>query len=139
MEIFKTSLLSNLKIALIVWVLGLFTIGVILIPLIISWKGIAIGFTVGFLVKQFGIKGFVFSLTSLLPHYLIIIPGFLAIGAIGISSSIHARKNRGKKAYQRDFVDYTVLFLLFLILIIIGCFIEGFFIPFILNIIGLSL
>ena len=138
-DIFKSSLFSNIKIALIVWVLGLFTIGIIIIPLIISWKGVAIGFTVGFLVKEFGIKGFVFSLTSLLPHYLIIIPGFLAIGAIGISNSIHCRKSRGKKAYQRDLIDYIILFFLFLIIILFGCFVEGFFIPYIINLIGLSL
>lgn len=139
LDVFKISLISNIRIVLIIWGLGLFTIGVIIIPLIIAWKGTAIGFTVGFLVKELGFKGFLFSLTSLLPHYVIILPGFIAIGAVGISNSIKSRKSRGKKAYQRDLIDYSILLLMLFVVILFGCFIEGFFIPFILKLIGLSL
>lgn len=138
-DVFRKSLISNIRITLIIWILGLFTIGIFIIPLIIAWKGTAIGFTVGFLVKEFGFKGFVFSLTSLLPHYIIILPGFIAIGSVGISYSIRNRKYRGKKAYQRDLRDYSILLFLLFIIIFFGCLIEGFFIPFILKLIGLSL
>lgn len=138
-DIFKSSLFTNFRIALIIWGLGFFLIGIIIIPIIIGWKGIAIGFTVGFMVKEFGIKGFIFSLTSLLPHYLIILPGFITIGAISASNSINRKKSHGKIAYKRNFVDYNTIFFIFFLLIVIGSLIEGFFIPYILNLIGLSL
>lgn len=132
-NIFISSLLSNMKILFIVWILGLTSIGLLIIPLIIVWKGVAIGFTVGFLVKGFGMKGFIFSLAGLLPHYLIMIPGFLAIGAIGISNSIYVGKGRRSKMNQVDINEYSILMLLFFLIIIFGCFIEGFFTPYFLK------
>lgn len=138
-DIFRSSLFSNFRTALIIWGLGFFFVGIIIIPVIISWKGMAIGFTVGFMVKEFGIRGFIFSLTSLLPHYLIILPGFLTIGAISASNSIHGKKNQGKIGYKRNFFDYTTVFFIFFMIIVLGSLIEGFFIPYVLNLIGLSL
>lgn len=138
-DIFISSLLSNMKILFFIWILGLTSIGLLIIPLVIVWKGIAIGFTVGFLVKGFGIKGFIFSLAGLLPHYLIMIPGLLAIGAIGISNSIYIVKGRRSKMNQIDINEYSILMLLFFVIIIVGCFIEGFFTPYLLKITDLIL
>lgn len=138
-EIFKVSFISNLKIALIMWVLGFFFIGIIIMPFIIGWKGMAIGFTVGFLVKEFGIRGFGFSIISLLPHYLIILPCFLIIGAISSSNAIFRKKNKGKFTYKRDFLEHTIIVAIFFITITIGSLMEGFFIPFILKILGLNI
>ncbi len=139
LDIFKLSLLSNLKIVLIIWIVGLIGLGILAIPIIICWKGAAIGFTVGFLVKEFGFKGFIFSLSGLLPHYLIIIPGFLAIGAVGLSYSIFKVKNKGRRIYSKEIADYSILILLFFMIVIVGCFIEGFITPYFLNLISFSL
>ena len=138
-NIFISSLLSNMKILLFIWILGLTSIGLLIIPLIIVWKGIAIGFTVGFLVKGFGMKGFIFSLAGLLPHYLIMIPGILAIGSIGIANSIYIGKGRRSKMNQVDINEYSVLMILFFLIIAIGCFIEGFFTPYLFEITNLIL
>lgn len=138
-NIFISSLLSNMKILFLIWILGLTGIGLLIIPLIIVWKGMAIGFTVGFLVKGFGMKGFMFSLAGLLPHYLILIPGFLAIGAVGISNSIYIGKGRRSKINQLDISEYSILMFLFFIIIIFGCFIEGFLTPHFFKITGLIL
>ena len=137
-DIFKTSLLSNTKMILIIWILGLISIGILVIPLIISLKGATIGFTVGFLVKEFGMKGFIFALSGLLPHYLIIIPGFLAIGAIGLTHSLNGIKNK-KSRTNSNIIDYSILILLFFTIIILGVLIEGFFTPYFLNLIQLNL
>ncbi len=139
LDIFKLSLLSNIKILFIVWVLGLISLGILIIPLIICWKGAAIGFTVGILVEKFGIKGFLFALSGLLPHYLIIIPGFLAIGSVGLSQSLYRMKSKSRRIYSRDITDYSILMLLFFVIIIVGSLIEGFFTPYFLNLIGFSL
>ncbi len=138
-DVFKLSLFSNIKIVLIIWIMGLISLGILIIPIILCWKGAAIGFTVGFLVKEFGIKGFVFALSGLLPHYLIIIPGFLAIGAVGLSCSLYNIKSKGRRIYSRDITDYSILILLFFIIVLVGCFIEGFFTPYFLNLIKFNL
>lgn len=139
LDMFKASLLSNLKTTLIIWCLGLISLGIGIIPLIIFWEGISIGFTVGFLVKVFGIKGFIFSLIGLLPYYLVIIPGFIAIGAIGLSNSNHMRKSRSIRGYYNSLADYTFLILLFFIIFIFGSLIEGFYTPYFFNFIGFYL
>lgn len=136
-NIFITSLLSNIKVLFIIWILGLTSVGLLIIPLIIVWKGVAIGFTVGFLVKGFGLKGFTFSLAGLLPHYLFMIPGLLAIGAVGTSNSIYIGKGRRSKINQMDINEYSILMLLFFLIIIVGCCIEGYFTPYLIKITGL--
>lgn len=137
-NIFKSSLFSNTKMILIIWFSSLISIGVLIIPLIVSLKGITIGVTVGFLVKKFGMKGFIFASSGLLPHYLIIIPGFLAIGALGITHSLYSTKNKKGKV-NNNMIDYSILILLFFIIIILGVLIEGFFTPYLLNLIQFKL
>ncbi|SHE30505.1 stage II sporulation protein M [Tissierella praeacuta DSM 18095] len=138
-DIFKLTLISNMKIVSIIWILGFIGFGLLVIPLIFCLKGLTIGFTVGFLVKKFGMQGFTFALLGLLPNYLIVIPSFLAIGAIGLSYSAYGVKGKGSRAYQRDMVDYSILTLLFFFIIIFGCFIEGFFTSYFLNLIIFNL
>ena len=138
-DIFRISLFSNVKIVFFIWMLGLISLGLFIIPLIICWKGAVIGFTVGFLVKEFGIKGFIFALSGLLPHYLIIIPGILAVGAVGLSFSTYNVKSKSRRISSRDMADYSILILLFFIIILVGCFIEGFFTPYFLNLIKFNL
>jgi len=138
-DIFKLSLFSNVKIVLVIWIIGLIGLGILIIPIILCCKGVAIGFTVGFLVKEFGIKGFMFALSGLLPHYLIIIPGFLAIGSVGLSYSMYRVKSKRNRIYSKDIADYSILILLFFIIVIVGSFVEGFITPYFLNLIRFSL
>lgn len=137
MDIFKSILFSNIKFTFIIWLIGLTSLGTLVIPLMISFRGGVIGFTVGFLIKEFGIQGFTFSLSGLLPHYLIILPGILAIGAIGLSNSINSNNRRRGKSlngiYQKTLIDYSILFLLFFLIVVIGCFVEAFITPYFLN------
>lgn len=132
-NIFYLSLLSNIRTVFIIWILGLFTIGVIGIPLISIWKGIRVGFTVGFLVRNFGFSGFIFTLVGLLLYYLVMIPGILAITAVGLSNSIKKIKYRNRGITNDDFSNYSILMLLFFIVIIISSIIEGIITPFFLN------
>lgn len=138
-DVFKLSLLSNLKFVLTIWILGFIGVGAIIIPMVICWKGAAIGFTVGILVKEFGMNGFLFALLGLLPHYLIIIPGFLAIGSVGLSHSLYIMKSKRNRMGSKDMADYSILILLFYIIVILGSLVEGFFTPHLLNFIGFSL
>lgn len=142
-NIFKLTLISNLKFLLIVWLIGLTSLGIVLIPLMISFRGGTIGFTVGYLIKEYGMKGFIFSLTGLLPHYLIILPGILAIGAVGLSNTINGKKIKlGDPLHrlnQKRLVDYSILFLLLFIIITLGCIIEAITTTHFLKIIEISL
>lgn len=126
-DIFISSLFLNYRKIFIIWLLGLIGIGLIGIPLITCWSGINIGFLVGFLVKSFGFKGFLFALIGLLPQYLIVLPSLLAITAIALSNSINRKKFRRAKDFNRNLADYSFLIFIFSIVLVLGCIIEGFY------------
>ena len=142
-DIFKINLLSNFKFTLIIWLLGLTLVGMIIIPIMVGLKGITIGFTVGFLVKKFGVKGFTFALFGLLPYYLILLPGMIAICSISLSNAnsnnIKGKGNGLRRINKISFVDYCLLFIFFLIIIIIGSLVESFIIPYFIKLTKLNL
>lgn len=128
-DILKSSLVSNMKFAFIIWISGFVVLGVIIIPLIIGLKGLSIGLLVGFLVEEFGIKGFILALLGFLPYYLVIIPVILIMGSLGLSKSISNMSSKSKVLYKnnpKDIIDYSTLILLLFIIINIGSFIESF-------------
>ena len=142
LDLFKASLISNVKFTIVIWLSGFIFIGMIIIPLMMALKGISIGMTVGYLIKEFGIKGFTFALSGLLPHYLILLPGILAICAIGLSNAkanSNLQGNSLKKINQINLVEYSLLFLLFFSIIIMGSLVEAFTIPYFIKLTRLKL
>ena len=141
-DILKISLLSNSKFALIIWLSGFIFIGTIIIPLMIGLKGISIGFTVGLLVKRFGIKGFTFAVSGLLPHYLILLPGIIAICSIGLSNAKTNSSLKGngiRRINKMNLVEYSLLFLFFFTIIIMGSLVESFITPYFIKLTRLNL
>lgn len=139
LDMFKSDLLTKLKFTLIVWLSGFVFIGIILIPLIIGLKGISIGFTVGFLVKSFGIKGFTFALSGLLPHYLIILPGILAICFIGLSNAnanSKLKRNVIKRINKINLLEYSLLILFSFTIVILGSLVGSFTIPYFIKLLN---
>lgn len=91
------------------------------------------GFTVGFLVNEFGLKGFLFSIFALLPQNIFIVPGIISISSIGISYSLNrvkGRKNRVLYKYSlTSFLNYSSIIFLFCILIVVGSLVEAYISP----------
>jgi len=126
-DVFLSSLFINYKVIFLIWIFGLMGIGLIIIPIIMCWNGINIGFLVGFLVKNYGLKGFMFSLMALLPQYLIILPSLLIVTAIALSNSVNMKKNKKRRYLSKNIADYSMSVLVFSLLIVLGCIIEGFY------------
>lgn len=131
--VFKSSLFSNLLFIIVLSLLGLLGFGFILIALLIFIKGSFLGLTVAYLVKDLGMKGIFISILGIYPQNLFIIPGIIGIGAVTISMSLLFRNNvRHKYVKAKGFTnlkDYAVLILIFTMIIIVGCLIEGFISP----------
>lgn len=133
-SILKQSLLNNFQTGIIIWILGVTVIGIPLILLLISLRGFIIGFTVGFFVKQMGFKGIVFSLVSVLPQNILIVPGIIFVGALGIGFSLMLIKNRPRKNSQHSalnqFFIYSTIIAMLHVAIAAGCLIEAYISPF---------
>ena len=139
MDIFKTSVFSNIKIILSICLLGFISLGILIIPLIICWKGVTIGFTVGFLVNEFGLKGFLLSLLGLLPHYLIMIPGMLLLSSIGMIFSLSNRKSKINRLGNKSLREYLVLVFICLIILLLGSLVESYLTPYLFKVIKITL
>lgn len=133
-SILKQSLLNNFQTGIIIWVLGVTVIGIPLILLLIALRGFIIGFTVGFFVKQMGMKGMIFSLVSILPQNILIVPSTIFVGVLGISFSIMIIKNMTRKNRKYNVVNqffiYSTIMAIIHIMIAVGCLIEAYISPF---------
>lgn len=91
---FLDSLGLHLKWILLIWLLGLSVIGLPFIFVLNFLKGVLIGFSVGYLVGQFSWEGVLFSLVSVAPQNLIVIPLLLICSVTAASFSISMVKSR---------------------------------------------
>lgn len=131
--IFKQSIIDNFKTIGLMWLTGLIIIGIGIIPIAVMFRGFAIGFTVGFIVNEYGTKGFLFSILGILPQNLFIIPGIISISSVGIAFSLNnIKKRKTKLRYNKinlNIMDYSILILFFSIIVFIGTLIEAFISP----------
>jgi len=107
---FKEVVFEHLKYLVIIWFLGLSIIGMPLIFLVVFMKGFIIGFTISFLIAGLQWKGFVFSMVSILPQNLLIVPVFIIASVAGISFSLSLLRSRGKIKSSNNpinFLSYT--------------------------------
>lgn len=124
--IFRNLFLFNAFILLITIFVGLFNLGYIVIPIIITLIGGSIGFRVGFLVSYFKLKGFWISILGIYPQYLFYIVGFLGTGSLSMSLSDNVFKNSHTRITKKIFTnkEYYILYGFFLIFSILGIITE---------------
>ncbi len=139
-SILKQSIIDNFKTIGLIWITGIIIIGLPIIPIVILFRGFAIGFTVGFLINEYGVRGFLFSILGILPHNLLIVPSIISIASIGMTLSINNFKKRdlnirSNKLYF-NIIDYSILIIFFSIFILAGCLIEAYISPIFLRLLS---
>ena len=140
-EIFKTSVAFNILFVGLTYILGILNLGII-IPLLIILKGGFLGFNVGYLIFNFGWKGFLVSVFGIYPQFLLYIPCIIIIGALSMTISFKYKlssKKRVVKIKRLDFTDYTVFILSFTFITFIGSLYEGFLSPTFLKLLNVFL
>lgn len=94
LETFKSSLLKNLRLFFIIYIMSFFRIGAFGIMSTVAIKGFVSGFASGVFIKYYGIKGLLLSISPIFSNFLFI-PAFLLLAS---ASAIMAsdRKNADK-------------------------------------------
>lgn len=137
-SILKQSLLDNYKAILIIWLSGIIYLGFVVSPIIILFRGFALGFSVGFFVYEYKIKGFLFSVLGIFPQNLFMIPSIISIASISMAHSISKAKKRKIRVNSNirlsHFSDYSLLIFAFSMVLLIGCLIEAYLAPIFLRI-----
>lgn len=127
--------LNQAKTIIGIWFLGLTVIGMPLILGICFLKGFSLGFTIGFLVQEKASTGILISILSILPQNLLYIPLLIIWSVVAIKFSILVAGGRQGSALTlgKALVSYTGLMLIFLLVVLVGVFIEAYFSPWFLQ------
>nr|WP_092067361.1 stage II sporulation protein M [Dendrosporobacter quercicolus]NSL46546.1 stage II sporulation protein M [Dendrosporobacter quercicolus DSM 1736]SDL55266.1 stage II sporulation protein M [Dendrosporobacter quercicolus] len=121
-----SAVLNNIKTVSLMWVLGFTIVGIPFVLFMIFTRGFIIGFTVGFLVNEYVMKGMLFALAAVLPHNFLAIPAIVVTGVASVSFSLRLlrRKARTRPGIVAESINYTGICLVMLLLIVVAAFIE---------------
>ncbi|NLZ27779.1 MAG: stage II sporulation protein M [Firmicutes bacterium] len=86
-SVFRASIGQNFRHLALICLAGVFANGFPLISLLVAMRGMAIGFTVAFLIEKASVGGVLFSLAAVAPHNMIVIPVILIVAATGFDFS----------------------------------------------------
>ncbi|TGA98179.1 stage II sporulation protein M [Sporolactobacillus shoreae] len=117
--LFRESLLNDLQYIGLIWILGLSVIGLPIIFILVFVKGMVLGFTVGFLVSQMGINGFLTALVSVFPQNLLLIPCDLFISVVAVVCSLKIIRQLLIKTRREPLFPQIISYAL--LLLISGC------------------
>lgn len=127
------SIINNLKILIIIWILSLTIFGAPIILILLGFRGFILGFTIGFVIDKFAFNGLLFIILSILPHNLFYIPGLIGIGVMAVSFSLFLLKSKLKKEKiynrKRQIWTYTLVIVLISIFLLFGSLIEAYVTP----------
>jgi stage II sporulation protein M len=126
---------TQAKTVLAIWFLGLTIIGVPLILAVVFLRGYALGFTVGFLIHQKGGAGVLMSILSILPQNLVYIPFLIIWSVVAVNFSAYLVGRNSGGSLGRTFGNYSLLLAIFMLLFIVGAFIEAYLSPWFLSLI----
>lgn len=119
------------------YLLGLSLLGLPLLPLLVFFRGFVMGFTVGFLLEELSFLGFILALLAVVPQNLIILPTILLASVSGVVFTlgiIQTYRGYGDRSILKNFMSYTLLFLLCALLLFLATLIEAYLVPVLLRI-----
>ena len=136
-DLFAQSFLHNSKFIGLIWILGISIVGLPVILILLFIKGLVVGFTVGFLVSQLGLKGFLLAFVSILPQNLIIIPVFILMAALSVIFSLRMIKKQFFKTSGQPilpfFKNYILTFIVAVVLISAASGVEAYVSPWLMK------
>lgn len=87
-DVFTSSYMFHVKYILCMTILGLSVIGLPVIWVLLFLKGLVIGFSVGFMVNQLAMKGFLLASAAIVPQNVFIIPAYIIAGTLAMICSL---------------------------------------------------
>lgn len=134
-DIYLSSVKNNITIIATIWFLGLTMIGLPITLIFEVIKGFTLGFTFSFFVSVVGSKGLAIALIGVLPQNFIYIPLIVLASIFSMQFSISILKNSFsvRKSVFFKISRYTFKFIIIILVMNIGFFIESVVSPFFLK------
>ncbi len=124
----KQTIISNIQMVFFLFFMGISVIGVPLALLLVFTRGFILGFSTGFLFQAMGLKGFVLTMTGIVPHNILFIPAlFLMVIAIMDCAAALTKIRFTKKpvALSSELVKCSILTFGVLLVMILAGFVQG--------------
>ena len=132
----KNTLISNLLFSLIIWIIGISVVGVLVVVAIIFYKSFSLGFTIASIIYTYSVKGCLIAIIYTFPHMVINLLILLYLSSYSIKLSIILIKSILKKDnlnFKAFINNYSKVFLISIIFLIITSLYESFISPVILR------
>lgn len=133
---FKDTVFNNYIQLLIIYVLGISMVGVLLVIIIMFFKGFTLGVTLSSIILKYGIKGAIASLLYVFPAMILNILIYVFACFFAVYASILFLKALIKKReldFKKFLGKYLLSFIISIILMFISCFLEAFLMPLLLK------
>ncbi|HLR40159.1 MAG TPA: stage II sporulation protein M [Virgibacillus sp.] len=129
-EILKSGFFYHAKYLLLLFVLGLSVIGLPVVWILLFLKGLVVGFSVGFIVNQLGLKGLLLASLSIAPQNFLIIPIYIIAGSLSMIFSLTLMRKLFSRKYSRPvlqpFGQYIMVFSLLLVFSFLAAILEAY-------------
>jgi stage II sporulation protein M len=90
----RDRMLLHGKWLLAVWLLGVTVAGAPFVLLLVFFKGMLIGFSLGVLIQTYGWKGMLFALAAMVPGNLLALPALLLASVSSVAFALHVFRHR---------------------------------------------
>ncbi len=121
------SIVSNIRIAIIIWIAGSSVIGIPIVYATLAYKGLCIGYSISAIIATLDkTKGIVFALSTMLLQNIIAIPCILAISVSSIKMYKNIMKNRNAGDIKFEIYRHAVFSAIMCFGLVISSFIEVF-------------
>jgi len=129
---FVSTLLVNLQLLWLVWLMGLLVFGLPIIVLLVFFRGFILGFSVAFLLSEMAWKGVLLAFCSVVPHNLISVP--VALVAAGMSihhaiSTIRPAPANRRRSYWQKVLSLTGATVVCSVLVMLASLVETYITP----------
>lgn len=125
--VLKNSLFNNLSIGILLWILSSTVIGIIIVYILICFKGFCFGYTISTIISVLGIKnGTIFAISSLLVQNIIAIPCFIALGVSGTRLYKAIMKDREIENIKFELIRHTIFSIFVFILLMFSSILEAY-------------
>lgn len=134
-EMLKQSIKFNLLTSGALFLAGLTYAGIVIVPLIVTFRGFCLGFTVAFLADSLK-SGFLLSLVSILPQNLIYLPVIIIFSVCSLSLAfvvLKAKMNKSRGEVANYIWSFAVTAIFLFLIMLAGSIIESYITPYLVK------
>lgn len=138
-EILKLSIKFNLITTGALFLAGLTYVGIIIVPMISTFRGFCLGFTVAFLTDSLGRGGFLLALVSILPQNLVYLPVLIILCVCSVSLSfvvLRSKLNRKSNEALTYIWSFGMTAVLLFLIMMGGSIIESYITPYLVKLVA---